>query len=165
MNFEQFIKEGKVRLGQPDIQKAKSLIMMSNNQLSFADKIVVHSDVNATQCNEEFKIPIRKIVKIPHGILDFHKDFGISRKEAYKRLNLPLNKKVILYFGNIRPYKGLDTLIEAFSLITKKQKNIVLVIAGKPWGNWEKYEELLKRTGFFIQESQRSIFDELNHRK
>lgn len=28
-----------------------------------------------------------------------------------------------------------------------------------------EYEELLKRTGFFIQESQRSIFDELNHRK
>ncbi len=28
-----------------------------------------------------------------------------------------------------------------------------------------EYEQLLKRTGFFIQESQRSIFDELNHRK
>ena len=25
-----------------------------------------------------------------------------------------------------------------------------------------EYEELLKRTGFFIQETQRSIFDELN---
>ena len=28
-----------------------------------------------------------------------------------------------------------------------------------------EYEELLRRTGFFIQESQRSIFNELNHRK
>ncbi len=28
-----------------------------------------------------------------------------------------------------------------------------------------EYEELLKRTGLFIQESQRSIFDELNRRK
>ena len=28
-----------------------------------------------------------------------------------------------------------------------------------------EYEELLKRTGFFIQESQRSIFDELNPNK
>jgi len=28
-----------------------------------------------------------------------------------------------------------------------------------------EYEELLKRTGFFIQETQRSIFDELNRRK
>ena len=28
-----------------------------------------------------------------------------------------------------------------------------------------EYEELLKRTGFFIQESQRSIFDEMNRRK
>jgi len=28
-----------------------------------------------------------------------------------------------------------------------------------------EYEELLKRTGFFIQESQRSIFSELNNRK
>ena len=28
-----------------------------------------------------------------------------------------------------------------------------------------EYEELLKRTGFFIQESQRSIFNELNRRK
>lgn len=28
-----------------------------------------------------------------------------------------------------------------------------------------EYEELLKRTGFSIQETQRSIFDELNRRK
>lgn len=28
-----------------------------------------------------------------------------------------------------------------------------------------EYKELLKRTGFFVQESQRSIFDELNRRK
>ena len=28
-----------------------------------------------------------------------------------------------------------------------------------------EYEELLKKTGFFIQETQRSIFDELNRRK
>ena len=28
-----------------------------------------------------------------------------------------------------------------------------------------EYEELLKRTGFFIQQTQRSIFDELNRRK
>ena len=28
-----------------------------------------------------------------------------------------------------------------------------------------EYEELLKRAGFFIQETQRSIFDELNRRK
>ena len=28
-----------------------------------------------------------------------------------------------------------------------------------------EYEELLKKTGFFIQETHRSIFDELNHRK
>jgi len=28
-----------------------------------------------------------------------------------------------------------------------------------------EYEELLKRTGFFIQETQRSVFDELNRRK
>ena len=27
------------------------------------------------------------------------------------------------------------------------------------------YQELLKRTGFFVQESQRSIFSELNRRK
>jgi len=28
-----------------------------------------------------------------------------------------------------------------------------------------EYEELLKKAGFFIQETQRSIFDELNRRK
>ena len=28
-----------------------------------------------------------------------------------------------------------------------------------------EYQELLKRTGFFIQETQRSIFDEMNHRR
>ena len=53
------------------------------------------------------------------------------------------NKKIILYFGIIREYKGIDDLIKAFK--KANLKDTILIIAGKPWLDWKKYEELIKK--------------------
>jgi D-inositol-3-phosphate glycosyltransferase len=55
-----------------------------------------------------------------------------SRSEARQRLGLSGN--VALFFGHIRPFKGLDIALEAW-----KQVDATLVVAGEPW--WDaKYE-------------------------
>jgi glycosyltransferase involved in cell wall biosynthesis len=112
---------------------------------SFANKIIVHSDAGIAQCKDQLDIPARKLIKIPHGILRLTRGKGITKKKARIKLNIPLDKKVILYFGNIRKYKGLDTLIEAFSLIARQHNNAILIVAGKPWENWKKYEVLIQK--------------------
>jgi len=114
---------------------------------SFADKIIVHSKSNIEQCINVLSISRGKLVKIPHGTLDLFKDKDVTKDVAIERLGIPPNMKIVLYFGNIRRYKGVDTLIEAFNILSKKYGKVVLVIAGKPWEDWKKYEKLIERFG------------------
>ena len=48
------------------------------------------------------------------------------------------DKKLLLYFGFIRDYKGLDLLIESMSLLDDSYH---LIIAGEVYGNFDKYSE------------------------
>ncbi|MEO0535479.1 MAG: glycosyltransferase family 4 protein [Cyanobacteria bacterium P01_A01_bin.123] len=53
---------------------------------------------------------------------------SISRDEARKKLDIPLDCKVLLNFGLMRPYKGIDDLLHAFKEI--RRSDIVLLLAG-----------------------------------
>lgn len=64
----------------------------------------------------------------------------INRAEAEKKLGLQIGKKNILFFGLIRKYKGLDILIEAFSMLPDDYQ---LIIAGEPYGSFKPYQDLL----------------------
>ncbi len=70
----------------------------------------------------------------------------VTKKIAMKKLGLP-NKKIVLAFGAVRPYKNLGMLIDAISIVAKKHKDVLLVIAGAFWEPKEKYEEQIKKHG------------------
>lgn len=83
--------------------------------------------------------PKSKYTILPHPL---YSHFGekVSRTEAEKKLGLKSGKKNLLFFGLIREYKGLDILLEAFSLL---DTNYQLVIAGEPYGSFKKYQKLI----------------------
>ena len=55
-----------------------------------------------------------------------------SREEARSRLEIPVDRKVALFLGLIRAYKGVDLLLEAVSR-QPADGNWLLVVAGEPW--------------------------------
>ena len=63
----------------------------------------------------------------PHPIFNHFGD-PITKMEARTQLGLPQEKKIILFFGYIRKYKGLDLLIQAMSSESIKKLNIQLMI-------------------------------------
>lgn len=63
-----------------------------------------------------------------------------EREAAAAHLGIDPAKKTLLFFGLIREYKGLDILLEAFS---KLDDSYQLVIAGEPYGSFEKYRKLI----------------------
>lgn len=69
-----------------------------------------------------------------------YSNFGISvpKNEAKKFLNINEKEKLILFFGFIREYKGLDTLLNAMHYI-KDKLNIKLMICGEFYENSKKY--------------------------
>jgi glycosyltransferase involved in cell wall biosynthesis len=69
----------------------------------------------------------------------------VSKSVARKKLGIK-NEKVILSFGAVRKYKGVEDLVEAISLLPKKE-DYMLVVAGAFWGGVEKYQVLAKEFG------------------
>lgn len=80
----------------------------------------------------------------PHPIFD---NFGerVNRQEACKRLGLSPNERYTLFFGLIRDYKGLDTLLEAWSKFRREGHK--LLIAGEFYTSADKYHRLIESLG------------------
>jgi glycosyltransferase involved in cell wall biosynthesis len=85
---------------------------------------------------------------VPHPLYD---NFGekISKEEARKKLSINVNDKVLLFFGFIRKYKGLDTLLESMKILKKNplSQNIKLLIAGEFYEDEKNYKQLLTDPG------------------
>jgi len=83
---------------------------------------------------------------VPHPLYD---NFGaiISRQDARTHLNLPLNEIIILFFGFIRKYKGLDLLLEAMADERIKNAGIKLLVAGEFYEEEKKYREQIDLLG------------------
>ena len=95
--------------------------------------------------NEDLKTFTQKpSINIVHPIYDNFGDI-VTKEEARKHLVLPVNEKIILFFGFIRKYKGLDLLLEAMNDSRIKEANIKLLIAGEFYDNKEQYESIISK--------------------
>ncbi len=101
------------------------------------DGFVVMSE---TVKNDLLKLkPNAKFIYHQHPL---YEHFGkiIKKNEAREKLNLPKDKIILLCYGFIRDYKGLDLAIQT---IEKLNDNYHLVIAGEVYGTFNKYSELI----------------------
>ena len=122
----------------------KSLIYKS------AHSIIVHSTYIKQKLAANFTINADKIKIVPHGNFDIYLSATPpTKKNARKQLNLPQNSKVLLFFGNIREYKGLDTLLAAFQQSAVNDEQLHLLIAGSPRNEAlkRKYQTLINESG------------------
>lgn len=81
---------------------------------------------------------------IPHPLYD---NFGLklSKEDAREKLRIGLNEKIILFFGFIRKYKGLDILLKAMKILKDKNQRIKLVIAGEFYDDKNIYNDLINK--------------------
>jgi Glycosyltransferase len=89
--------------------------------------------------------PDAVIMQRPHPLYD-HFGAKMGKAEAQQKLGLVDGDDVrtLLFFGLIRDYKGLDLLIDAFKKLGDGYR---LVIAGEPYGSFEKYEAQIAASG------------------
>jgi len=91
----------------------------------------------------------KKALLVPHPLYD---NFGdkITKKEAREYLGINIEEKIILFFGFIRKYKGLDILLDAMKQIQNskiKNKNIKLLIAGEFYDDRKLYDNQIEKLG------------------
>ena len=80
----------------------------------------------------------------PHPMYENYGD-PISIDLARKKLNLNPRDKIILFFGLIRHYKGLDLLLEALAEPEIKNQGVKLLIAGEFYDDKNFYLQLIKK--------------------
>jgi beta-1,4-mannosyltransferase len=100
--------------------------------IKLADQIIAHGEVAKQELLATFNIKRKDTINvIPHGnYIDYYQN-EISRTKARKLLRIDDSKMVFLFLGTIRPYKGVNELIEIFNQLDRS--DVELVIAGKPF--------------------------------
>ena len=106
---------------------------LSKMLFSMGSLFIVHSEMNRKQLIKGFQVKPDRVIMIPHGPLDFHVRRHIDRESIRKKLGFSPGNKVILLFGAVRSYKGVDTALKAFAEVIHKIPDSRLLIAGKLW--------------------------------
>lgn len=88
--------------------------------------------------------PVKPARQVQHPLYD---NFGaaVSKEEARQHLGLAAEEKLILFFGFIRQYKGLDLLFEAMADKRVQAAGIKLLVAGEFYEDEKPYQELIQR--------------------
>jgi len=98
---------------------------------NLCNHLIVHTAKSKNELIEEFNVNPDKISVIKHGMNNMVSTKGISQEVARADLQIGPKQKVILFFGNIDFYKGLDILIESLNHLTITLRDeITLLIAG-----------------------------------
>lgn len=114
------------------------------------DHIFVHTKKMKSQLIDEFNLTEAKVSVIPFGINNTIPKTDLTKSEARAKLHFNNYEKVLLFFGHIAPYKGLEYAIHAMDLLREKDDNYRLVIAGQIKGcqaYWEELERTIEVLG------------------
>ena len=93
-------------------------------------------------------LPRAAIQVTPLPSFDMYSDLRIPGDEARRRLELPADALVLLFFGFVREYKGLRELLEAMPRIRAAvSREVVLLVAGEFWVEKQPYLDLIDQLG------------------
>jgi glycosyltransferase involved in cell wall biosynthesis len=111
--------------------------------MRLAHGFVVHSSEDKVEIARRYPLSGRPVKVIPHGPFDHH----ARSVDVAEARDAPATVCNILFFGTIRPYKGLEDLIEAFgSLERTDAQRYWLTVVGETWEEWTLPAELIERS-------------------
>lgn len=144
-----------VNLGKRNLKDTLLNRLTLRIQYRLADRIFVHTEEMQRELAGEFGIPTSKVCVIPFGINNQVPSTNLSPIEAKERLGIRRTEKTILFFGKIRPYKGLEYLVTAFLNLAKENRDYRMLVAGKPGKGCEQYwDEIQEQIQRYVQEER-----------
>ena len=112
-----------------------------------AKTIITVSENTKKDILKYFKVDENKIKVIYSGVKENLKQKPKEQlKYLYEKFNIPKDKKILMYVGNLKPHKNLEKLLQAFSKMQSRDETTLLLV-GKAFENYnilEQKEEELK---------------------
>ncbi|NML21290.1 glycosyltransferase [Pseudoflavitalea sp. G-6-1-2] len=112
--------------------------------LKACDAFVTMSDKVMTDLRKF--VTDKPAIQAKHPLYDTFGD-PIPKSAARAHLRLKDNELIVLFFGFIRKYKGLDILLEAMQLVKKDPRPIRLLVAGEYYEDEAEYNKLISQLG------------------
>ena len=114
--------------------------------LRLGDGFIVHSEKDKRDLQDMLEHP--RVIQVEHPGYELSALQLCAREKARDQLGIAGD--VVLFFGFVRPYKGLHILLEAMSIVLKEHE-CTLVIAGEIWGDPAVYTEQIEKLGMTDQ--------------
>lgn len=108
------------------------------------DLVFVHHDVNRDEFLARFPEGPQRVRTIVHGneeIFQELRDPSITAAKLRERLGFAPEDQVVLFFGSLSAYKGIDLLLDAFARIAGGHPRARLVVAGPPLADFKLEEQ------------------------
>jgi glycosyltransferase involved in cell wall biosynthesis len=116
------------------------------------DHILVHTEQMKEELIKKFGVREHKVTVVPFGVNDAIPVARVSRAAARQQLGLAAHAKVLLFFGNIAPYKGVEDLLRALAGLVCEDPSFTLLLAGPVKDRtcetyWAELESLIATLG------------------
>ena len=113
--------------------------------MRLADGFAVHSQFDHDLVKKTWSLGSRRpIAVLPHGP---HDHYQSTTNDAPRSRDAPPGVCNLLFFGVIRPFKGLEHLLEAFESLSEEDiKQFWLTVVGETWENWTLPAEMIERS-------------------
>jgi glycosyltransferase involved in cell wall biosynthesis len=137
-----------VRDGKPTVIGTLSLRLF----YTIVDHIFVHTARSQAELVDRFHVPLQKVTILPFGTNDVVPVLDISRSDARQKLAMDKDRRVLLFFGNLAPYKGVEDLVGALGRLVAADPDLVLIVCGRPKDKscapyWSYVERLISDLG------------------
>lgn len=97
----------------------------------YFDHILVHGEFAKRRIVDEIGVDPNKVTIVPHGSYEGYYPDSTSKEVARDRFGIDPSAYVFLFFGNIKGYKGVDKLLDAYSEVKRQRPNVRLILAGR----------------------------------
>ena len=117
--------------------------------LRLGDEFIVHNESNREKISTQLgrnHAPVHVIPHIPFRSARTETD-TVEKERVRRELGITNGKRILIFFGNIREYKGLDVLLKAFPSLARTDPDLMLMVVGQPWVKWEQYDRIIRDEG------------------
>ncbi|MFV2043813.1 MAG: glycosyltransferase [Anaerolineales bacterium] len=117
--------------------------LLARLTMRMGDRFIVHTPRERERLLS--LVPDAEISVHPHPRYDMFLNDRLSPTAARQKLGLPLERKILLFFGFVRPYKGLDIALEGLAILRDRGQSIHLLVAGEFWADKAIYTRLIEK--------------------
>jgi D-inositol-3-phosphate glycosyltransferase len=135
-----------VNAGRRDLKNSLLNRLTLKTQYRLADHIFVHTEKMRNELVDCFHVRKTAVTIVPYGINDAVPDSALTSVLAKRRLGLRDTERAILFFGALKPYKGLEYLVAAFQRLASADSTYRLIIAGERKKGYEQYWTEVQQT-------------------